>query len=76
MKDLIEYIARHLVDHPEQVRVEEVGRGEDTTLGLRVAPEDRGKVIGREGRTVRAMRTLLSAVCASRGKRANLEILE
>ena len=53
MKELLLYIARSLVDHPEQVTVTEVGEAEDLTLELRVAPEDMGKVIGRQGRIAR-----------------------
>ncbi|MBI2880783.1 MAG: KH domain-containing protein [Candidatus Tectomicrobia bacterium] len=76
MRDLIEYIARQLADHPEQVRVDAVERGQETVLELRVAPEDLGRVIGREGRTAKAMRALLSAVSAHVGKRTVLEILD
>jgi len=76
MKDMIEYIAQALVDHPEQVKVTEV-EGENTTvLELKVAKEDIGKVIGKQGRTARAMRTILSAASAKIKKRAVLEIVE
>ena len=57
MKELLLYIARSLVDHPEQVTVTEVGEAEDLTLELRVAPEDMGKVIGRQGRIAKEIRT-------------------
>ena len=76
MKGFIEDIARALVDEPDQVRVDEVDRGDASTLGLRVAEGDLGKVIGREGRTAKAMRTLLSVVSSHQGKRYVLEILE
>ncbi len=76
VRDLIEYIAKQLVDEPDQVRVEEVDRGEDLAIELRVAEDDLGKVIGKEGRTARAMRTLMSVVSAQRGRRIVLEILE
>lgn len=76
MRDLIDYIARGLVDQPDQVRVEQVDRGEESTIELRVAEEDLGKVIGREGRTAKAMRTLLSVVSSHQGKRYVLEIME
>ena len=76
MKGFIEDIARALVDHPDQVRVDEVDRGDASTLELRVAEGDLGKVIGREGRTAKAMRTLLSVVSSHQGKRYVLEILE
>ena len=62
MKDLIGYITQALVDHPEQVNVTEVEGGQTTVLKLKVAKEDIGKVIGKQGRTARAMRTILSAV--------------
>lgn len=65
MKDLVEFIATSLVDHPEQVRVDEVRRGDATVVELRVAPDDLGRVIGRQGRTARAMRNVLAA--AERG---------
>lgn len=76
MKGFIEDIARALVDEPDQVRVDEVDRGDGSTLELRVAEGDLGKVIGREGRTAKAMRTLLSVVSSHQGKRYVLEILE
>ncbi len=74
MKDLVNYIARQLVDFPDQVRVNQTDREEAITLELHVASDDLGRVIGRDGRTVKAMRTLLSAASAHRGKRIVLEI--
>ncbi|WP_300717589.1 KH domain-containing protein [uncultured Desulfovibrio sp.] len=76
MKALIEFIARSLVDHPEQVQVSEVEGEQTTVLELKVAKEDLGKVIGKQGRTARAMRTLLSAASTKAQKRVVLEILE
>jgi predicted RNA-binding protein YlqC (UPF0109 family) len=76
MKDMIEYIAQALVDHPEQVNVTEVEGEQTTVLELKVAKEDIGKVIGKQGRTARAMRTILSAASAKIKKRAVLEIVE
>ncbi|MDP6085916.1 MAG: KH domain-containing protein [Nitrospinota bacterium] len=76
MRGLIEDIARALVDQPSQVRVDEVDRGGGSTLELKVAEGDLGKVIGREGRTAKAMRTLLSVVSSHQGKRYVLKILE
>ena len=76
MKDLIEYIARQLVDAPDDVHVEEIPEGRETIYELRVAPADLGKVIGRQGRTVRALRTLVSAAAARHQTRAVLEILD
>ncbi len=76
MKDLVTYLAKELVDFPEQVEVKEVEGEKTTVLELKVAKDDIGKVIGRQGRTARAMRSLLSATATKRGKRAVLEILE
>jgi predicted RNA-binding protein YlqC (UPF0109 family) len=76
MKEFIEFIARALVDHPNNVEVSEVEGEKTTVYEVRVAPEDLGKVIGRKGQTAKAIRTLISAVSAKKGKRALLEILE
>ena len=76
MKALIEFIARLLVDAPDQVQVTEVEGEQTTVLELKVAKEDLGKVIGKQGRTARAMRTLLSAASTKAKKRVVLEILE
>jgi uncharacterized protein len=76
MKELVEFLARSLVDHPDQVRIDESDREGSTLLELRVAPDDLGKVIGRQGRTARAMRTLLAAAGARDGRRYILDILD
>jgi uncharacterized protein len=76
MKDLIKYIAQALVDNPEQVEVAEVEGNQTSVLELKVAKEDLGKVIGKQGRTARAMRTILSAASAKVKKRTVLEIIE
>jgi predicted RNA-binding protein YlqC (UPF0109 family) len=76
MKELLEEIARALVDNPEDVQVTEVEGEQTTVLELRVKEEDLGKVIGRQGRTARAIRTLLSAAGMKIHKRFVLEILE
>jgi uncharacterized protein len=76
MKELVEEIARALVDHPEGVQVRAVEGSQVTVLELRVHPEDLGKVIGRQGRTAKAMRTLLGAAGMKLHKRFTLEILE
>ena len=76
MKDLISYLAQALVDHPEQVNVTEVEGDQTTVLELKVAKEDIGKVIGKQGRTARSMRTILSAASAKIKKRTVLEIVE
>lgn len=76
MKELIGYIARSLVDNPEEVDVSEVEGNQTTVLELKVAKEDLGKVIGKQGRTAQAMRTILSAVSSKVKKRTVLEIIE
>lgn len=76
MKELIKQIAQALVDNPDSVEVEEVAGEQTSVIELRVAKEDMGKVIGREGRTAHAMRTILSAAAMKFNKRAVLEILE
>ena len=76
MKDLVEYIAQSLVDSPDLVAVKEVEGEKTTVYELRVGPGDRGKVIGKRGRTARSIRTILNAAATKAGKRAVLEILE
>jgi len=76
MKDFIAFIVKHLVDKPDEVQINEI-RGERTlVLELRVGKGDIGKVLGRQGKNVRALRTLLAAAAAKTGKRTVLEILE
>lgn len=76
MKELIEMIAKALVDLPDQVQVEEVVGEQTTVVELKVAKEDLGKVIGKQGRTATAMRTILNAAATKLRKRCVLEILE
>ncbi len=76
MKNLIKYIAEALVDNPDEVVVSEVQGERTSVIELKVAKEDLGKVIGKQGRTARAMRTILSAASTKIKKRAVLEILE
>ncbi|MBN2297455.1 MAG: KH domain-containing protein [Deltaproteobacteria bacterium] len=76
MRELIEYIAKALVDNPDEVKVSEVEGEVTSVIELRVAKSDLGKVIGKEGRTARAMRTLLTAASTKIKKRAVLEIIE
>jgi predicted RNA-binding protein YlqC (UPF0109 family) len=76
VKELIEYIAQALVDHPEQVRVEEINGARSVIYELRVAPSDMGRVIGKNGRVANAMRSLLSVASLRSGKRAILEIVD
>jgi len=76
MKDLIEYIAKSLVDNPDRVSVVEI-QGEKTAIyELRVHSEDLGKVIGKQGRTARAIRTLVSSAATRQNRRAMVEIME
>lgn len=76
MKALIEAMAKSLVDKPEEVRVAEIDGEKTTVYELRVAQTDLGKVIGKQGKTARAMRTILGAAGTKLGKRCVLEILE
>jgi uncharacterized protein len=74
--ELIIYIAKSLVDKPDQVEVREVIGEQTTVLELKVAPDDLGKIIGKQGKTAKAIRTILGAAAAKARKRAVLEILE
>jgi uncharacterized protein len=76
MKELVEYIAKALVDNPEAVQVNEVEGEQTSVIELKVSKEDLGKVIGRQGSTARAMRTILNAASTKLRKRSVLEILE
>ena len=76
MAELLAWIARHLVDDPDAVRVETEERDDATVLRLHVAPDDVGKVIGRQGRIARALRTLVRASGARRDRRVVLEIAD
>ena len=76
LKELIEYIAKALVDNPDLVRVSEIEGEKTSVIELNVSKDDLGKVIGKQGRTARAMRTILSAASTKVKKRAVLEIIE
>jgi predicted RNA-binding protein YlqC (UPF0109 family) len=76
LKELIEFIARALVDNPDMVKVSEIEGEKTSVIELSVAKDDLGKVIGKQGRTARAMRTILSAASTKVRKRAVLEIIE
>lgn len=76
LRDLVDFLARGLVDRPEEVEVEEVEEPDALVFELKVAEEDLGKVIGKQGRTAKALRTILSAASAKTGRRVILEILE
>ena len=75
MEELVKYIAQNLVDNPEQVEVVRVENGNEITLELRVAQSDTGKVIGKQGRIAKAIRTVVKAASAKSAKRYNVEIL-
>lgn len=75
MKQLIEYMARSLVDQPDEVRVAEIPSGRITVYELEVAEDDVGKVIGRHGRTVRAMRAVVKAAATRHGQRVDLDVV-
>ena len=75
MKELLEYIARSLVDEPDQVSVKESPSGGSVIFELRVAPDDMGRVIGKNGRVANAIRSLLRVAAAKEGKRVQLDIL-
>ena len=74
MKELVEYIAKAIADNPDAVVVTETEEEDRVLIRLEVAPEDKGKVIGREGRVVQAIRTLLRVAAVKKGTRASLEI--
>ncbi len=76
LKELVTFIAQSLVDSPEKVEVHEIAGEQTTVLELKVAQEDLGKIIGKQGKTAKAIRTILGAAAAKMKKRAVLEILE
>ena len=76
MKELVEVIAKSLVDHPEDVRVEEKQQDRQVTLELRVDEDDMGKVIGRQGRIAKAMRTVVKAAATRVNKKVSVDIIE
>lgn len=75
MKELVEYIAKSLVDDPAGVTVSEIGGANSMILELHVAPDDMGRIIGKGGRVANAMRTLIRVLAAKEGKRVTLEIV-
>jgi len=76
MKQLVEYIAKALVDNPDKVDIKEIAGEKTLIYELRVGEGDLGKVIGKEGRTAKAIRSIITAAAMKQGKRAQLEILE
>ena len=76
MKDLVEIIAKSLVDNPNEVHVNEVQGEQDLILKLRVAPEDMGKVIGKQGRVAKAIRTVVKAAALNEEKKVAVEIID
>ncbi|MEJ5347365.1 MAG: KH domain-containing protein [Desulfosoma sp.] len=75
MRELVSYLAKALVDHPDRVVLEEKSSGDTVLLELSVAPEDMGKVIGRSGKTIEALRTVVQLAASSVGKKCRLEVL-
>ncbi len=76
MKELVEFVAKSLVDKPDSVVIQSRPEGNLTVLELRVAKDDYGKIIGKQGRTVKALRGLLTAACAKNGLKYSLEVVE
>jgi hypothetical protein len=76
MKDLIAYMVRNLVDHPESVEIREVAGDKAQVYEVKVSSEDLGKVIGKHGRTIRSVRTLVAAAANRSGKRVMVEVVE
>lgn len=76
MKELVEFIAKELVDHPEEVSVTEVDNDSSLTLELRVNSEDMGKVIGKQGKIAKAIRTVVKAASMKENKKVHVEIVE
>ena len=76
MKDLVLYIAKALVDDPENVEVKEVAGEKATVIELKVAESDRGKIIGKEGRIIKSIRTIVNSASVKKDKRATVEIIE
>lgn len=76
MKELLTYVAKNLVDNPDQVNVSQYDNNGETVLELRVAPEDMGKVIGRQGRIAKEIRTLIRSVAQRSGQRVSVEIVD
>ena len=76
MKELVEYILKNLVDYPDQVVVEEIETPQETLLELTVAGSDMGRVIGKKGRVINSIRTLVQVPAAKRGKRVSVELIE
>jgi len=76
MKELLTYIAKSLVDYPDDVRIEEKESGGSVIFEVRVAESDMGKIIGRQGRIIKEIRTLMKSVAQRQGKRVSVEILD
>ena len=76
MKETLEILVRNLVDNKDKIEITEKENGNDVTLELRVDPSDMGKIIGRQGRIIRAVRTLMKAYATKENKRLNVEIIE
>jgi uncharacterized protein len=74
MKELVEYLVKSLADHPEEVTVSEQEHEDSITLELKIAPDDMGKIIGKGGNTINAIRTIVQAAASSHKKRAKLDV--
>lgn len=75
MKEVLEFIAKSLVEHPDEVNITEIENGDSTTLELRVAEGDMGKVIGKQGRIAKAIRTVVKAAASREDKRVSVDII-
>lgn len=76
MKELVCYIAQELLEHPQEIQINEIAGHQTTILELKVHPDDLGKIIGRQGRTAKALRTIINAAAIKQDKRVLLEIIE
>jgi hypothetical protein len=76
MRELVEYIAKSLVDNPDEVSVNEIEGSQSLIIELKVAPEDMGKIIGKQGRIAKALRTLVKAAATKDNKRVIIEIIQ
>ena len=74
MKDLVRYLVKQLADHPDQVQVQESDQGSSVSLHLTVAEEDKGKIIGKQGKVIKAIRAVVGAAAAKAGKRSAVEL--
>lgn len=76
MKELVEFIAKSLVDHPEEVRVDEVDKGNEIVYQVHVAQDDMGRIIGKQGKVAKALRTVVKASAVKQGTRVHVDIVD